>query len=63
MNMADNSSGFVETLWGRVISYLRVCKGPSNETTDPELDLEILVWLEIFSWCRAYDYGCNHVGG
>ena len=53
MDMADNSSGAVEALWGRVISNLRVGKGPSNKTADPELDLEILVWLEIFSWCGA----------
>lgn len=53
MDMADDSSALVETLRGRVISNLRVGKGPSNETADPELDLEIFIWLEIFSWCWA----------
>lgn len=53
MDMADNPSGFVEALWRRVVSDLRVGKGPSNEIANPELDLKILVWLEIFSWCGA----------
>lgn len=63
MNMANNPSGVVEALWGRVISDLRVGKGPSNEIANPEPDLEILVRLEIFSRCGAQDDGRNHVGG
>lgn len=63
MNMANNPSGVVEALWGRIISDLRVGKGPSKEIANAELDLEILVWLEIFSWCGAQDYGRNHVCG
>lgn len=62
MNMANNPSSVVETLWGRVICDLRIGKGPSNEIANPKSDLEILVWLEIFSWCGAQDYGRNHVG-
>lgn len=63
MNMANNPSGVVEALWGRVIRDLRVGKGASSEIANPELDLEILVRLHIFSRCGAQDYGGNHVGG
>lgn len=63
MNMANNPSGVVEALWSGVIGDLRVGKGPSNKIANPELDLEVLVWLDIFSRCGAQDYGRNHVGG
>lgn len=63
MNMANNPSGVIEALWGRVISDLRVGKGPSSEIANPEPNLKILIWLKIFSWCGTQDYGRNHIGG